>query len=100
MRRPVTALVVALATSSLVAHAAETPGPAGVSPSPADPVILVHLPTSSWNVVLQGLGELPLKLALPVLNEIQAQAAKQNQAPEAAPDTKPPAKTAPQKKEK
>ena len=63
-------LILALGTLlSGCAHAQQLPPPAQV--------VTITLPAADWNVVLQGLGELPLKTAMPVLQNIQQQAAPQ-----------------------
>lgn len=54
--------------------------------------ITVTMPIASWNVVLQGLGELQLKTAIPVLTDIQAQSA-----PQLAPPAPPPQKKEPKR---
>lgn len=39
-----------------------------------EPIITLHLPLSHVNAVLQGLGELPLKVSRPVVVEVERQA--------------------------
>lgn len=46
-------------------------------PTPPDPIVTIALPSSQWNTVLQGLGELPLKASFALVQNIQNQAAAQ-----------------------
>ena len=45
-----------------------------MSHTATDPVVALHLPISQVNIVLQGLAELPLKVAKPVYESVQQQA--------------------------
>lgn len=88
MKRPcltVSTLSVFLAAVALDAVAAEP-----TQPAVSEQTVTIKLPVSSWNIVLQGLGELQLKTAIPVLQDIQAQS---------APQLKPPAPPEPLKQE-
>ncbi|MEE9481827.1 hypothetical protein [Methylobacterium ajmalii] len=46
-----------------------------------DPVLKIELPLSSLNVIGQALGELPLKIAGPVMGELNKQISAQLQPP-------------------
>lgn len=41
--------------------------------------ITIHLPPAAWNTVIQGLAELPMKTAFPVVQAIQEQAKAQTE---------------------
>lgn len=91
MRRIIVGLALLLAgCAGQPAHAQNPPLQSGQpmpgTPAAADQSITIKLPAAEWNVVLQGLGELPLKAALTVLQDIQSQAAAQVKPP--APEKK------------
>ncbi len=74
MRPLIVACVLMLAGCGTVR--AQTP------PPQPNPMIDIKLPSATWNTVLQGLAELPLKTALPIVQDILNQAAPQMKPPE------------------
>lgn len=68
----------------ILAAAVLIPG-AAYAQAPAPKVITIALPEASWQIVLNGLGELPMKTALPIFQDIQAQALPQLKQPEIEP---------------
>lgn len=52
-------------------------GSARADDVPTSQEITIKLPVQSWNVVLQALGELPMKTAYPLMQAIQEQAKTQ-----------------------
>lgn len=64
-------LATALVLAGCTSVRAQVPAP------PAEQVITIAMPASEWNTVLQGLGELPLKVSFALVQNIQKQAQDQ-----------------------
>lgn len=73
--RPFGYFIAASLLSAASAHAAD------LLPGQAEQTVTIKLPVADWNIVLQGLGELPLKTSYGVLQNIQAQSAPQLKPP-------------------
>lgn len=68
-----------LLASIALPAAAQAPAP----PMPPQQELVIRLPVAAWNTVLQGLLELPMKTAQPIVQSIQDQAKTQMEPPKA-----------------
>ena len=70
---------IAVAAVLLAASTAAFAQEAAPIVAPSDPVLSIKLTQSQWNVVVSGLGKMPLETALPLVTEMQKQAVAQLQ---------------------